>query len=114
MEFGLTEAQKKILIGLFEQYLSAGKVIVYGSRAKGHFTDRSDLDLVIQNLPTQDQQILADLKDAIDESDFPYLTDIQFFETIKNKALKDHIIRVGKVLYSKKADYEPGTGTGSV
>ena len=37
--------------------------------------------------------------DEITDSDFPYLVDLQYYESIKNPALKRHIDRVGKVLF---------------
>ncbi len=103
MEFGLSSQNKKVLLDLFDHYLPSGRVLVYGSRAKGHHTLRSDLDVVIQDCSPCDRQMLANLKDAIDESDFPYLIDIQYYETIKNSQLKEHIHRVGKILYSIKS-----------
>ena len=104
MDFGLTQEQINHLIAIFKKYLKSGKVIIYGSRAKGNFTSRSDIDLVIKNSKTIDMQLLANLKEEIQESDLPYLVDIQFFETIKNVELIEHIIRVGKVLYQKDID----------
>ena len=35
-----------------------------------------------------------------DDSDVPYLIDLQCYDTIKNQALKEHIDRVGVVIYS--------------
>ena len=35
MNFGLTQKQRGILLSILEKYVSAGTVIVYGSRAKG-------------------------------------------------------------------------------
>lgn len=73
-------------------------VIVYGSRAKGNYTERSDLDLVIKNTDKLDANLLFDLKDEVDDSDFPYLVDLQYYDQIQNPSLREHIDRVGKVL----------------
>lgn len=99
-DFGLSEQQKAQLIACFDMHLKQGKVIVYGSRAKGNFTPRSDLDLAIQSA-NADRHLLATLIADIMESDFPYLCDIFYLEEIKNPRLLDHIKRVGKVLYEK-------------
>ena len=101
MSYGLTERQETLLKEIFSNYLSKGRVLVYGSRAKGNYTERSDVDLVIQGCPL-DRNLIADIQDAVLESDFPYLTDIQFYEEIQNPALLDHVNRVGQLLLEKK------------
>ena len=101
MMFGLTLQQKQMLNAIFEQYLPTGKVVVYGSRAKGNYTNRSDLDLAIEAKYDIKPDLAAEIKEAIDDSDFPYMVDIQFIKTIKNKKLLAHIERVGLVLYEK-------------
>lgn len=98
MNSGIHFKDKKKLTAIFNQYLNRGTVILYGSRAKGTYTERSDVDLVIKNTSINRQQLM-DMIHAIEESDFPYLCDIQLFETINNSQLKAHIQRVGKILY---------------
>ena len=97
--FGLTPEQHAILTALLKQYLPHGDVLVYGSRAQGNFSARSDMDLAIQSAGTTDTHLLAELAEAIDESDFPYLCDIQYWENIKNPRLLEHIEKVGKNFY---------------
>ena len=82
--FGLTPQQAQLLQACLTKHLTNGSVIVYGSRAKGNFTPRSDIDLVIRHAKTNDYSLLACIQDEIDESNFPYLCDIQYFENIKN------------------------------
>ncbi|WP_423910597.1 restriction endonuclease subunit S [Candidatus Spongiihabitans sp.] len=102
MEFGLSLKQKEGLISIFDKHLKQGKVIVYGSRAKGNFTPRSDLDLAIQSA-NADRHLLAAIVADIMESDFPYLCDIQYLEEIKSPRLLDHIKRMGKTFYQKES-----------
>jgi predicted nucleotidyltransferase len=99
MKFGLTSKQIQVLNDVFSQYLQTGTVIIYGSRVKNTYTKISDVDLVIKNSPL-DRHQLAELMDAIEESDFPYLCDLQLFERITNSQLKSHIDRLGKVLFN--------------
>lgn len=101
MEFGLTEKQRGILTACLENHIKQGIVVVYGSRAKGNFTPRSDIDLVIKSADATDQSLLANIEFEIDESNFPYLCDIQYLEKINNQALLEHIERVGKAFYQK-------------
>ena len=72
MKFGLTLQQHALLISLLKKHLSRGRVIVYGSRAKGRFAPQSDVDLALQ------------------------------LEEIKNHSLVAHIQQVGKLLYEKR------------
>lgn len=99
MSFGLSEAELTLLRSIVGKYVRGGIVLVYGSRAKGTHTDRSDIDLAVKGLSPLDGNILADLRDEIEESDFPYLVDIQYYEEIRNQALREHIDRVGAVLF---------------
>lgn len=100
--FGLSINATTLLSGLLKQCIPQGEVRIYGSRAKGNFSERSDVDLVICNAGTTDWHLLGNLKDIIEESDFPYLCDIQYLETIKNQPLLDHIDRIGRVFYQKE------------
>ncbi len=99
MSFGLNESEKVLLIRILKKHIQDGSCIVYGSRAQGNYKKHSDIDLVIKNSKNQESHTLGPLKDALNESNFPYLVDIQFYETIKNQALKNHIDRVGQKLY---------------
>ena len=101
MNFGLSDKELSILRSIFSAHLSSGIVIVYGSRAKGTHGRRSDIDLVIKDSTVPDDNILHKIVDEIDESDFPYLVDLQYYEKIKNPALVQHIDRVGEVIYQK-------------
>lgn len=101
MKFGLTTAQIKILTDLFDEHLERGRVIVYGSRAKGNYKPYSDIDLVLQSAVPDDRLLCAKIKGDIDESNFPYLCDLQFYEEIKSAELLDHIKRVGKTIFEK-------------
>ncbi len=98
MSFGLSEKNEDILKRILSRNIASGQVIVYGSRAKGNFTERSDIDLVIKGSGRIDDQIIAEIKEEIDESDFPYLADVQYYENIKNPSLAEHIDRAGKLL----------------
>jgi predicted nucleotidyltransferase len=99
--FGLTDKSLKILSRIFEMYPSISEVKVHGSRAKGVYNDRSDLDLVIMD--ELDRKTLGEIWMEINSSDFPLAVDLQIWKDIKNVNLKDHIRRVGKVFFS--ADY---------
>lgn len=98
---GISEKQQNIVINILKQYPAVSEVAVYGSRAKGNYTDRSDLDLVIKN-ELEDRHIIGRIIMDINDSDFPYLVDLQSYASIQNKELLDHIERVGKIFYMKE------------
>jgi len=68
----------------------------------GDHSAHSDLDLVIADADTTDRYALAELKDDIMESDFPYLCDVFYLEEIANPSLLEHIKNDGKILYEKR------------
>ena len=98
MNFGLTDKQEKILIAILKKYIKKGDVVVFGSRAKGNYTERSDIDIALQNVQFFPNSSLGGLIDEIAESDFPYLADVLIYGDITNTALKEHIDRVGLLL----------------
>ncbi|WP_339707662.1 nucleotidyltransferase domain-containing protein [Algoriphagus aquimarinus] len=103
MKYGLTNSAQEILVDIFEKYPQVAHVIIYGSRVKGTFTNRSDLDLVIADEDI-DRFTLGKVISDINESDFPYTIDLQSLGKIQNKNLLDHINRLGKTFYKKEKD----------
>uniref|UniRef100_Q3AT08 Polymerase beta nucleotidyltransferase domain-containing protein n=1 Tax=Chlorobium chlorochromatii (strain CaD3) TaxID=340177 RepID=Q3AT08_CHLCH len=99
-EFGITDSHLHIIRSIFKQYQAINKVLIYGSRAKGNYSERSDVDLVICDT-TFDRKTIGKILLAINNSDFPYTVDLQIMENIKNKNLQEHIKRVGKEFYTK-------------
>lgn len=103
MKFGLANSSHEILIDIFKKYPQIAHVLVYGSRAKGNYTNRSDLDLVIADQDI-DRFILGKVLSEINESDFPHTIDLQSLDRIQNEKLIEHISRVGKTFYKKRRD----------
>ncbi len=70
---------------------------VYGSRAKGTHTPRSDVDLVLAGRisPIEAEAIAAEL----DELPLPYRFDVQALEHVEHPSLLAHIQRVGIEVY---------------
>jgi predicted nucleotidyltransferase len=96
--FGLSDKSLQILLEIFRNYPTISEVKVYGSRAKGSYSERSDLDLVIMG--ELDRKTLGEVWMEINSSDFPLTVDLQVWKDVKNVNLKEHIRRVGKVFYS--------------
>ncbi|WP_255809864.1 nucleotidyltransferase domain-containing protein [Treponema denticola] len=86
------------MIGILQKYIKSGEVIVFGSRVIGTNTERSDIDIALNNIVFFSPYSLGDLIDEIAEPDFPYLADVVINKDITNPALKVHIDRVGRGL----------------
>ncbi|NBV14033.1 MAG: nucleotidyltransferase domain-containing protein [Sphingobacteriia bacterium] len=99
--FGLSEPSIAIIKSIFSKYEEVSEVILYGSRAKGNFQERSDVDLVICKSKI-DRHVLGKIILDINNSNFPYTIDIQLFEDLKNIELINHINRVGQSFYKKE------------
>lgn len=100
MKYGLRENVLEDIINIFAKHSKVEKVLLYGSRAKGNYKRGSDIDLTLvgKNINMQDiNRIYLEL----DELYLPYSFDLSVFEKIENKALIDHINRVGIIIYEK-------------
>ena len=103
---GLTNEQLEILTQVFKKKPEVEAVKLYGSRAKHTFHERSDIDLVVFGAGI-DRFLIAKLLLDLDDSDLPYTVDLQNYQELKNRALIEHIDRVGVVIYQRA---EPGDG----
>lgn len=95
---GLSKDILAMLQSIFKNYPKITKVKIYGSRAKGTYNSRSDIDLVVYG-ETIDRFLISDILLSFDESDIPYMIDLQSYADIKNRELIEHIDRVGVLVY---------------
>lgn len=89
----------QLLIEGIQQFEEIEKVIIFGSRAMGNFKEGSDIDLAILgshvNLNT-----ITKLSNLLNEElPIPYFIDVVDIKTIKEAALKEHILKEGKVIF---------------
>jgi predicted nucleotidyltransferase len=76
------------------------QVKLYGSRAKGKFTPRSDIDLVVFGEDIKSHDISGILL-TLEDTNIPNLIDLQDYQTIQNQRLIQHIDRVGVLIFQK-------------
>lgn len=100
---GLTPAQIALISQIFQKHPAIECVKLYGSRAKGTFHERSDVDLVAFGNGI-DRFLIADVLLDLEDSDLPYPVDLQNYKELKNRALIEHIDRVGIVVYQRQSD----------
>jgi predicted nucleotidyltransferase len=71
-----TEKQVQIILTILKQFVPDCEVRVFGSRYNGNVKEYSDLDLTIVGKEKLDWKILADIKEAFEESDLPFRVDL--------------------------------------
>lgn len=75
-------------------------VILFGSRAKGCHRDASDWDIALKGFGLGLPDVLS-MQVQIEELWLPCAVDIVVYDSIQNSALKDHIDRVGIVVWNR-------------
>lgn len=82
------------------------EALLFGSRAKGNFRAGSDIDIALKgpNLVLND---ILHLSIDLDALETPYQFDLVLYQRITEPALREHIDRVGHVLYQKVAAASP-------
>lgn len=95
---GIDREDIAAIVDKIKQNKKIKKIILFGSRAKGTFRKGSDIDIAVINdgLTLEElNQIRVDVEELI----LPFKIDIIDYNKIKNQDLKEHIERVGKVLF---------------
>jgi predicted nucleotidyltransferase len=93
----LKPAELDMLRSVFQQHPEVKSATLFGSRAKGTNSDRSDVDLVVTGEvePLRAEAIASEL----DELPLPYRFEVQSLAHIQYAPLLEHIQRVGMVIY---------------
>lgn len=97
---GLNQEVVTQLGHVFSEFPEIDKVILYGSRAKGNHRLNSDIDLTVlgNQLTTS---ILTQVESRLDDLLLPQTIDLSDYTSLKNKALIEHIDRVGLLIYHR-------------
>jgi predicted nucleotidyltransferase len=102
MNFGLTDFEQELILGVLRRHAEVTHARIFGSRAKGEFQPSSDVDLALWgNISTA---ALAAIAGELDELPLPYMFDVQAYEAIRYRPLCEHIDRVGKRFYSRTVE----------
>ena len=97
---GLSTETVGSICAVFAQHPAVERAVLYGSRAKGNYKPGSDIDLSLHGAALSLQELWA-INDELDELLLPYSIDLLIFDTLQHEKLKEHIERVGVVLYQK-------------
>lgn len=99
--FGLPKTVLELLQNYFVTHPQVIKVLIYGSRAMGREKPGSDIDLAI--ITSCEEDISGSVHAELDELPTPYLFDVVDYQKISNPSLREHIDRVGKVLFQQNS-----------
>lgn len=101
MNFGLKDSDLDYIIKIIKKFPQIKKTVIFGSRAKGNYKPGSDIDIAIYGEKIT-FDILAMLHAELEEqSPMPYFFDIVDYTHSNHEELKEHIERVGKVIYEE-------------
>ncbi|KLO23534.1 hypothetical protein X275_02250 [Marinitoga sp. 1197] len=91
---------RKDLIKIFSNNKKIKKVVLFGSRAKENFKNGSDIDIALYGEVLNINDIVS-IQVEIEKLEIPYGIDLIIYNKIDSKELKEHIDRVGKILYKR-------------
>ncbi|SFV52589.1 Nucleotidyltransferase [hydrothermal vent metagenome] len=99
-QFGLRESDLAYIVKTLSRFDTIDKAIIFGSRAKGTYRNGSDVDIAIKG--TIDLKTIAKLSYLLNQESFmPYKFDIVNYSKTQHGDLKEHIDRVGILIYDK-------------
>ncbi|WP_227762237.1 nucleotidyltransferase family protein [Zhaonella formicivorans] len=101
MSFGLTKEDMVFIVSAIGQFNEIKKAVIFGSRAKGNYKPGSDVDIAIFG-----DGITFDTLSRLhaileEESPMPYFFDIVDYSHLTHTELKEHIERVGKIIFER-------------
>lgn len=98
---GLRDSDMALIANAARSIPGIRQVVLFGSRAKGTHKPGSDVDLAIKgdNLDHDSAIRMAGILN--EETSMPYFFDVVNYETVTETLLKEHVDRVGMVLYER-------------
>jgi predicted nucleotidyltransferase len=100
--FGLGESDIQKICAVFAKHPEIEQAILYGSRAKGTYSNGSDIDLTLRGGAELTQDVLYKVIQELDDLLLPYSIDLSLFHTLRDPDFVEHIRRVGVVLYERE------------
>lgn len=101
MKYGIDKYVIQSVIEVFKKNEAVDRAILFGSRAMGNYHSGSDIDIAVMGKNFSFDDYLTILSE-LNQLDSLYTIDLIRYESIDNSDLREHIKRVGIVLYQKK------------
>jgi len=100
MNFGLKESDLAYIVDAIKKLPEIKKAVIFGSRAKGNYKAGSDVDIAIYGEKVNFNTVSALQANLEEEGPLPYFFDIVDYTHLEHQELKDHIKRVGKIIFT--------------
>jgi len=99
MSPSLPETAAGLIVSVLSRHPAVEKAALFGSRALERQTERSDVDIALYGPLTEldVERIALDLE----ELPLPWRFDLQGYGHIRHPGLRDHIDRVGKIIFER-------------
>lgn len=99
--FGLSNEVIKDISDVLKKHPNIDKVLIFGSRAKGNYTEGSDIDLALigENISFNE---LLDINIQIEDLELLYKVDVVDYNKNVGTSINEHIDRVGLLFYKKQ------------
>lgn len=100
--FGLTDSERELICGVLRRHAEVTQAKIFGSRATGDARPASDVDLALWG--NVSAALVSTIAGELDELPLPYLFDVQAYDAISHQPLREHIDRVGRILYARTGE----------
>jgi len=100
-----TGLKKEVLQSIIDTIINVApvdKIVIYGSRATGHFKKTSDIDLAVFGKDVTDSNIAHMMFNLEDDVMTPLKFDLVLFHTIHRESFKEDILNEGAVIYESE------------
>ena len=99
MKYGLSESAVHSIRRVLSRHPHITEAVLFGSRALDRHNVRSDVDLALSG--DLDALEVEGIALELDDLPLPIRFELQLYSAIRFPPLREHIARVGKVIYSK-------------
>lgn len=101
IEIGISDIDLENIVDLLKKNHKVKEAVLFGSRAKGNYSDGSDIDISIKGEDLTINDVL-DFQVEYDQLLLPYTLDLIIHDRITENALLEHIHRVGIELFKNE------------
>lgn len=98
--YGLSDIVIADICSVFQRFPNVDKVLIFGSRAKGTYSEGSDIDLAAVGENMSFNQLM-DINIQIEDLGLLYKVDVVDYNKYMGTPIGEHINRVGKTFYQK-------------
>lgn len=98
--YGLSDTVITDIRNVFRRFPNVERVHIFGSRAKGTYTEGSDIDLAVIGENITFNQLM-DINIRLEDLGLLYKVDVVDYNKSIGTPIGDHIDRVGKLFYER-------------